>query len=391
MDYLKKNITQKIAVFGPHDRMNYGDFLFPLMLEYAFSKELETDITLKKYSLVKSDFRSYGAFKSKNYLTLRKDINADKINLVIVAGGECLSANWSNLYSYINSIYHYFIKKEFFRKNRYLRNIPKYLYRGYSDNPFIIDPTKYDNKVKVIYNAVGGGNYLNEKQLSTINKSTICGLREIVSFSHVQKKVKNAILVPDSAIIISDVFTNFCNKKITNRSYIFFQLSNYKYQNRMKDICKQLSDILNNTNLDIILCPVGTAKGHEDHIILQKIEMELNNDRVIFYSNQPKLNEIAQLIANATIYIGTSLHGIITSMSYGVPYIALNPDQEKVVAYLETWSIDELKKVSNTCEFYADFKKLGSLENLSKEILQKTKTQKQQYYSFVSLMIKSFK
>ena len=44
------------------------------------------------------------------------------------------------------------------------------------------------------------------------------------------------------------------------------------------------------------------------------------------------------LIANSKAYIGTSLHGAITSMSYAVPHVGLIV--EKLDAYLHTWGVE---------------------------------------------------
>src|SRR5690606_3710619 len=125
LDTFEKKI-RKTAVLGPHDRMNYGDFLFPKMLDYSFSKMLKREVQLAKYSLIKSDFSEIGAFKSKGFKQLTQDINKGEIDTVIVAGGECLSARWDNLYSYISPVYNFFYRQEWLRKNRIFRNIPKF-------------------------------------------------------------------------------------------------------------------------------------------------------------------------------------------------------------------------------------------------------------------------
>src|SRR3546814_10504133 len=43
------------------------------------------------------------------------------------------------------------------------------------------------------------------------------------------------------------------------------------------------------------------------------------------------------LIANAGFYVGTSLHGAITAMSYAVPYVGVAVP--KLHSYLQTWGV----------------------------------------------------
>ncbi|MNK18135.1 Polysaccharide pyruvyl transferase [compost metagenome] len=380
---------KKVVVFGPHDRMNYGDFLFPLMLDFAFSKKTKEKICFDKYSLISSDFRSIGAFRSNNYKYLKKNIQNEKIDVIIMSGGESLLAKWSNLYSYINPIYDYFYQHPKLKNSRIFRNIPKFILGGKTEYPFLIDKNNFTRDFKVIYNAVGGGYGLKENQIEILRNSDLCALRENMSYSYIKDKYKDVSLVPDSAIILSDVYELATPqiKRLEKEKYIIFQISNHKHQNCLNEVCSQLIDILNNFDYKIILCPIGTAKGHEDHIALNYILNNINHPNITLFSENPKINEIISLIAHSEIYIGTSLHGIITSMSYGVPYIGLNPTQTKLKAYVETWGIEELKNIYNTFAFYDECANIIQSLPLTEKIKKKTIEQKEIYYDFITKMI----
>src|SRR3546814_731365 len=47
--------------------------------------------------------------------------------------------------------------------------------------------------------------------------------------------------------------------------------------------------------------------------------------------------DIMYLIANAGVYVGTSLHGAITAMSYAVSYVGVAVP--KLHSYLQTWGV----------------------------------------------------
>jgi len=90
------------------------------------------------------------------------------------------------------------------------------------------------------------------------------------------------------------------------------------------------------------------------------------------------------LIANASLYIGTSLHGVITAMSYGLPYVGLNKKQVKVQQYLKTWGVEELSSIQDPDSFidYAE----QIIETPSHRILSKSSEEKQRYYKHVNEM-----
>ncbi len=389
MDKLKLERLNKIAVLGPHDRINFGDFLFPIMLDFALSKTFNSKIELKKFSLVKADFSHLGAFSSNSYKVLTKSINNNEIDTVIVAGGESLTARWNNLYSYINPYYDKLYQNTNLRNNRLVRNIPKFILGNKTEFPFIINNLNYTKKnIRHYYNAVGGASGLNKNQINVLKSANLVGLRDLASFEYLEKNnlKENIFLVPDSAIILSDVYP--INELPINNfgEYIFLQLSNYKHENKIDDIISQLEKLLSEGN-KIILCPIGTAKGHEDHIILKKIKENISRDNLILVEGQPTIKEIISYIVNSKLYIGTSLHGVITAMSYAVPYIALNPKQSKLTSFLKTWSIPELNLAGELDSFYSKINQID-FENIKSEIFENTKTLKNKYYQFINTIAK---
>ena len=54
--------------------------------------------------------------------------------------------------------------------------------------------------------------------------------------------------------------------------------------------------------------------------------------------------DLMNIISNASCYCGTSLHGLITSMSFGVPRVALLPSLRKQINYMKTWDLPHMPK-----------------------------------------------
>ncbi|SDE87398.1 polysaccharide pyruvyl transferase family protein [Epilithonimonas hungarica] len=383
----------KIAIFGPHDRMNYGDLLFALMLDFAFSKKIGKQIKLNKYSIVKSDLTHKGAFESKSYKELVADIDYGKIDVIIVAGGESLGATWARLYSFINPIYSLIYERTPFATSKYIYPIIKKMLGAKSEYPFLINKKDFKKEIKVLYNSVGGLKYVISEE--RIKEADYFAIRDSEGYSQMQGKFTKLYVYPDSAIIMSDVIrknyleTALKDQKLFFNNYVFFQISKFKIQNDLDQTVFELLKILNNSNYNIVLCPIGTAKGHEDHVILQQIYERIGqeNNRVTIVSN-PNVESIMGLIAFSSFYIGTSLHGVITAMSFGVKYIGLNPEQTKLYNYIKTWSgLDADMLMAKTGDFYDCFVTVDALDNILDQITQATQIQKQKYYESVDNLI----
>jgi len=387
-------MKKELIIYGPFDRFNYGDLLFPYMLEFAFNKLYPKEFSFKNFSLVAVDLRDKGGVKSANYEDFTKEVNSYEEAIIIVAGGQSLTAKWDNLYSYISDSYNRVrqipIIGKLLKKTPYARK----KLNGLSEYPFVIDKTNFSSSVKVLYNAVGGGSE-NPKVNKRLIQSDYVAVREQHSFDKLSKFKVEAKMVPDCAIIMSDLYPKEkfkTSSAIRNnlhpflsdkKKYIFVQVSKYKHQNSIDAIVKQLDSLASSHKFELVLCPIGTAGGHEDHIPLQEIFSKLHTTNKHFVE-EPHVLEIMALIANASLYIGTSLHGVITAMSYGLPYVGLNKKQVKVQQYLKTWGVEELSSIQDPDSFidYAE----QIIETPSHRILSKSSEEKQRYYKHVNEM-----
>lgn len=376
---------EDIGVIAPHDRINFGDFLFAIILDHCFKKKTNSEIILKKYSIVSSDFSHLGAFKSSSYKKMAFDINNGKLNHIIIGGGESLAGKWDNIFSYINPFIYFLTWKMKFYKFPFYSKFLGRLLGGKSEHPFNINKEDFNNtNLKVYYNSIGSG-FLTNEGYAFLKKADYIAVRDQRSFDNLKSRNQNLKLVPDSAIILSDIY-NEDKLKENNRfikidfKYVFFQISPYKIDNKYNEISKELEKILVSfPEIKIVLCPIGTAEGHKDNVGLLRIkDLIKNQDRVEFIDN-PTIEEIIFLIQHSATYIGTSLHGMITAMSYGIPYILLNKRQRKIVSYMATWSIPELNKVTEFDEI-ADFYKWIQSQDLVDLILLQSQKHKELYY-----------
>ena len=93
-------------------------------------------------------------------------------------------------------------------------------------------------------------------------------------------------------------------------------------------------ELYNKTQLPIVLVPIGLALRHEDDIACERLKSCLSIPSCVL--NSRTIYDIMYAIANSKLFIGTSLHGNITAMSYDVPNVGFGG--QKLDGYLKKWA-----------------------------------------------------
>ncbi|PRX41541.1 polysaccharide pyruvyl transferase family protein [Salegentibacter salegens] len=355
--------NKKIVHFlSASDRINYGDLLFPIIFEF-YSKN--NNIKFYNYGIVKSDLSHFGAAPTKSYRMFQKNVRKYGGN-IIVGGGEVLFVDWGTLYAFINFNYSkllYWYRYSKFEK-RY--NLTRFLLsNGKVFIPFAPNKSELSTKkeIKIFYNAVGG-TFLNSrlKQTYKFKESLLSADYISVRDNRVKKSLSehniDSIVSPDSAIFISKIFSKEILKDKISFSpikfkddYIFLQIGKPYIPKDIVLFSKDLMKICAELNCKVILCPIGLAPRHEDDVFLRKLAKE----SYLFEFVMPNsLFDIMFLIANSKMFLGTSLHGLITAQSFEVPFIPLDNRVNKVEEYCKTWTYKNI----DSCLPYTDLSKV---------------------------------
>jgi len=326
----------RLKVFGPYDRFNYGDLLFPSLIRAAVERTSNNTYEFDFYSIVSTEIDDGSGIRTKSYRNLIESCAQPVYphHNIVVAGGECLSATWDVLYGYINPFYGYLLKKKPLRRFLVSKQIARRFLGGHKEFPFCLDKAQFSTNTKILYDSVGGGMYLDPHNTehaawaARLRESDYIAVREHDSAEALKLAgVSNVSIAPDSAITVSDLYPrpehdqyNLVRhevRRIATSPYLVFQVSKAKSDGAIPTIVAQLDFIAEKTNLIIVLCPMGTASGHQDQAALRQIHAQLSCRNVLVH--RPTIFEIMFILSRARLYIGTSLHGVITSMSYGVP------------------------------------------------------------------------
>ena len=366
----------KIALIGACDRNNYGDLLMPIVFEKQYRyKNPDKDVKFEYYGQIDSDM-SY--VKSNNTKALYRCYN--NCDIAIMVGGEILSSNFKLMYFNLqkNPIKIFIMRcfnKIFPHK---MEEISKKKLKGKSERPWILDKDTLGCK-KIIYNTVGGDFDNNVEIIKNIKKIDYMAIRNKVDFDKISKYNKNVYLYPDSVTAISKVISskeiedNVSEKikKMAAGIYFIIQIDKRDGKKIVGDMAKQINEVCDKLKMDCILLPIGYAQGHEDQVVLKKVLKKCHNKNVLM-PGITNIYETIYIIKNSCLFIGTSLHGIITSTSYCVPHMFLTSKIKKVLNYLDTWTTTPLKytEVEDIAE---NVEKILSIPNLKENLEEKSR------------------
>ena len=353
-------MKNKILVLGAFDRFNYGDILFPHIINYKFNKVENTSI--EYYGMIKSDLSEIGGIPTFDINKFYQECNLpnNKVS-VIIAGGEAINASWTSLYSSLNNIF-YILSRTFERAKISpniidFNKIAKFFLNGQTELPYIFKKSDFTNVSHIILNSLGGSSIDSKvfsrypSLLTSLPNVDYFSVRDNETYQIMEKNNLQVKLFPDSAIIMSEIFPinklqklvsdetlEFVNKNKGN--YLFFQTNESNGVKNHSQIVEELTKIQTLYDTTICLCPIGKASGHSDQIPLKKISHALKSPAILF--DNVTIWDIMYLIASSKCYSGTSLHGAITAMSFNVPYIGLKV--RKLNNYLKTWGADGINK-----------------------------------------------
>ena len=342
-----------INIYGAFDRFNYGDLLFPLIIKNSLDERID-NIQFEYYGLINSDFTEFGGVKTNAINELFKKKSNAKKEVIIVAGGEIIYSNW---FFTLQSL----IKNKYIRKandkllaifgKEFIDKVCNLILEKKLVYPFLLDKSKLPGSPCLIYNTVGGSctsAKLTSLRIKYLKQSSYLSVRDMGTLKNLKNSNDDIIplLYPDSATLMSKyypkevldkIISNETKEIITSnkQGYICFQISSYWYSKASDIVLNQLTLLSNNTGLPVVLLPIGRAPYHSDQYALKAIKSKASFKAILPSDNS--IFDIMALIANSKLFIGTSLHGTITAMSFAIPFVPLTPDIEKVNSYVNTW------------------------------------------------------
>jgi len=369
-----------VLIVGAFDRFNYGDLLFPLVIEaqlHTYGQPFDASF----FGIINSNLSELGGKPTEDIRAFYRRCNEGREHTsIIVAGGEAVAVTWSSLLLALNNVFkrthrfHHRINKVFD-----LNAFAKRVLHGQTDLPFVFTSSDFQGVDNVIFNSLGGS----ELDPAIFDRFPGLGdkLRHVDYFAVRDEATQRNLaaqgvrtsMYPDSAILMSKFYPGpilagrvspQIGQYVAERqgTYLFFQIKNNHAKNNELRIAQQLDALVErHPDVHLCFCPIGKALNHDDHLALQRIAPLLKHPCTVF--DEVTIWDIMYLIAHAKAYMGTSLHGAITAMSYAVPYVGLTV--RKLNSYLQTWGVEGINHTVSFEELREGFEKAIGVDSAS--------------------------
>lgn len=350
---------KNVAIYGATDRFNYGDLLFPLVLNWAVRKS-GAAVNIGNYAVASSDLSSKGGMPTVALRDVFARGELDTCDHFIVAGGQVLDARWTSILGYLLGP----------STDIAIRGVRKVLGEAFTDaaarriagipwpQPFVVPAAALRGQTTLAYNAVGGAEIellrpaYRLELIRSMQRASHVSVRDQTTLDALAKHGVAAELAPDSAVVMSNAFPKSellphlrpslkAYLEEFRGAYLVFQIGTKFVRGRERLIAKTISGIARVQGLKILLLAIGTATAHEDHLALARVRQHLDADLEVCEVFDGSVWEIMLMIAEAALYIGTSLHGAITAISFGVPRLQFTDEVRKLSEFLNTWDLPQ--------------------------------------------------
>lgn len=355
-----------INILSAGDRYNYGDVLYAvIMSEYLkkYEPQIYENYCIEHYGIVASNLSKVGGIKTLPIRELYKKSFTEK-SLIVVAGGQVVGASIEVLFKFVkaNKIFLYADLIRYFALSKLGKSRGEMLIKRFDCKtkfPYIVSHKDLKGSCKIAYSNVGGFVEPDEENaVNEIRNADYFSVRDSLSYEQNKKYREDVYLSPDAAVLMSDVFPRSRLQGEIGQAvgevdgrYIAVQFSLSYFSQHEAEITETLTAFMqNNEGVKVVLVPIGYAICHDDLIALRKLKTKLSD---VILIEQLTIKEIMYLISGAEFFLGTSLHGIVTAMSYAVPHIALGAhnSSEKLDTFVGTWSCKPYDRAMAITEF----------------------------------------
>lgn len=340
-DYPLSAPYARVVSIGAYDRFNYGDLLFPLVLDYA-AKELGF-APLIHATLRRSDQSAAGAVPTGPIRELLSAANQGAMSIVL-GGGEVVGATWGPAAASVLPIPADLGLLAIRRlvSARFADFLGKAYLRGSWPTPYV--PSRQSLVSRSLIVSAVGANSL--EALRSPERASVVEALRAAAFLSVRDRPSQLALAhyglaaemsPDSVAVLPRVYHPAL---ATDEPGLVIQGSRAWLNRQGPRLAESIRSLCGGFD-SVTLVPIGLAGGHGDLQGLTRLRSALVEAGVSqLHLLRPRtIWDIADTIRNAKLFVGTSLHGAITAMAYAVPFVPLR-GISKLDAYVSTWAAE---------------------------------------------------
>jgi len=328
-----------IGHFAASDRENYGDLLYPVIVRKMLESRGFTE-DIHYYSFLDGPAPGDSGY---NITCIQELLDAKTalLSSLIIGGGDILRTDTGTLASHYKYIYRQRIGHPILHwiGEKYLNKptvVDKFLQRYMSydaPGPFLLDTRDFPGIGAAYFCSCGA-----PLDFSAEEKNRVRDVLDNAAFLSVRdRQSRDKLLaagvtreihaVPDLILTLSDYFDPATERSKgrnllrlfgvdTGKRIVSFQCMPHAGE-PMEEIVAQLSRYRERAGVEIVLLPLGYC--HSDDRFLKRLCRESGG--VFRYVGVRSIFDMLSVLAASDLFIGTSMHGNITALSYGIPHL----------------------------------------------------------------------
>lgn len=295
---------RRIAILSLADINNYGDVFFPLVIR----EELKERLTGGEIDIITNTGYSCSLFETISYAKKRMR----DYDVIIYGGGEVISPYDNNDFKSIYSKTYKGVPSNIAYEWLDLED-PVKIWFGIGAHPILFD---YPKEVQCALDKL---DYLCVR--GTISKKVLDG-----GFTNNNGKIR---VIPDLGWLFPKYVDESDSEKLLlnlginkNQSYMVFEaVSEKNIPINPQKIAMDLVSFQRKSGVKVLLLPIIKTKGLWDEMkIIREIEDAAAGELTRLPSDFNVL-QTGAILKNAEFFVGSSLHGAITMLSYGKPVV----------------------------------------------------------------------
>jgi hypothetical protein len=338
-------------LFGAFDRHNFGDLLFPHLLT-----ALLPDRRFEFAGLVARDLQAFGGHRTRALATLA----AAPFTRLIHVGGELLTCSaWQAAVMLLDPAA---AAAAIARHDGDPDAAAEWAAQQLGTSramPYVVGRDGIADSGRLIFNAVGGVEWATlsaaqrREVRAALGRADWVSVRDHVTQAALHAEGIDVPLCPDPAVMVAaccgDVIRAHQQQDAVQamqqafpQGYLACQFSaDFGDDATLDALAQGVSRVLAATGLGLVLFRAGAAPWHDDPALYERLQQRLPAGCARLF---PSLHlwDICALIAASRGVVGSSLHGRIVALAYGLPRVSLLPPQQgarpdKRTAFAETW------------------------------------------------------
>ena len=369
-----------IGHFAASDRENYGDLLYPVivrkMLEArGFMEEMRC------YSFLDGPAPGDSGY-SITCIRELLDVHERLLSSLLIGGGDILRTDTITLASHYKYIYRQrlghpilqWLGEKWLKKQNV---VDKFLQRYMSydaPGPFLLDERSFPALGSVYYCSCGA-----PLDFADEEKGRVRDVLENAAYLSVRDRQSREKLlaagvtreihaVPDLIMTISDYYEPATERTKgrnilrsfgvdTSKKIVCFQCMPHAGE-PIDEIVAQLSRYRERAGAEIVLLPLGYC--HADDRFLKRLCRE--SAGAFRYLGVRSIFDMLSVLAASDLFIGTSMHGNITALSYGIPHLFGPIRVDKAEGFLDMVDLSTDFKLSSWKEINDKADMVASLD-----------------------------